>query len=51
MQLNLVIQFKSIPRDTIRSLNKVLENYQMSDGNVQIPQVLKKYFDNQNTLF
>jgi len=29
----------------------VLENYQMSDGNVKIPEVLKKYFDNQDTLF
>ena len=34
-----------------RTLIAILENYQMSDGNVQIPQVLKKYFDNQNTLF
>ena len=37
-QLNLVIQFKSISRDTISSLNKVLENYQINitkylDGN------------------
>ena len=37
-QLNLVIQFKSISRDTMRSLNKVLENYQINitkylDGN------------------
>ena len=37
-QLNLVIKFKSISRDTISSLNKVLENYQINitkylDGN------------------
>ena len=37
-QLNLVIQFKSISRDTMNSLNKVLENYQINitkylDGN------------------
>ena len=37
-QLNLVIQFKSISRDTMSSLNKVLENYQINitkylDGN------------------
>ena len=34
-----------------RTLIAVLENYQMSDGNVQVPEVLKKYFDNQDTLF
>ena len=34
-----------------RTLIAVLENYQMSDGNVKIPEVLKKYFDNQDTLF
>ena len=34
-----------------RTLIAILENYQMSDGNVQIPEVLKKYFDNQDTLF
>ena len=37
-QLNLVIEFKSISRDTISNLNKVLENYQINitkylDGN------------------
>ena len=26
-------------------------NYQTADGNVKIPDVLKKYFDNQDTLF
>ena len=34
-----------------RTLIAILENYQMSDGNVQIPKVLKKYFDHQDTLF
>ena len=34
-----------------RTLIAVLENYQMSDGNVKIPEVLKKYFNNQDTLF
>ena len=34
-----------------RTLIAILENYQTLDGNVQIPEVLKKYFDNQNTLF
>ena len=34
-----------------RTLIAILENYQMSDGNVMIPEVLKKYFDNQDTLF
>ena len=34
-----------------RTLIAILENYQMSDGNVQIPEVLKKYFDNHDTLF
>ena len=34
-----------------RTLIAILENYQMPDGNVKIPDVLKKYFDNQNTLF
>jgi len=35
-QLNLVIQFKSISRDIIHSLNKVLENYQI---------IITKYLD------
>ena len=34
-----------------RTLIAILENYQTSEGNVLIPDVLKKYFDNQNTLF
>ena len=34
-----------------RTLIAILENYQMSDGNIKIPEVLKKYFDNQDTLF
>ncbi len=34
-----------------RTLIAILENYQTLDGNVEIPEVLKKYFDNQNTLF
>ena len=34
-----------------RTLIAILENYQMSDGNVKIPEVLKKYFNNQDTLF
>ena len=33
-----------------RTLIAVLENYQTSDGNVVIPEVLKKYFNNQSTL-
>ena len=34
-----------------RTLIAILENYQTVDGNVEIPEVLKKYFDNRNTLF
>ncbi len=34
-----------------RTLIAVLENYQTADGNVIIPDALKKYFDNQDTLF
>ena len=34
-----------------RTLIAILENYQTADGNVRIPKVLKKYFDNQDTLF
>ena len=33
-----------------RTLIAILENYQTSDGNVEIPKVLQKYFNNQNTL-
>ena len=33
-----------------RTLIAILENYQTSDGNVTIPEVLRKYFDNQSTL-
>ncbi|MDC6448420.1 serine--tRNA ligase [Alphaproteobacteria bacterium] len=34
-----------------RTLIAIIENYQTEDGNVRIPEVLKKYFGNQNTLF
>ncbi len=34
-----------------RTLIAILENYQTADGNVRIPNVLKKYFDNQEHLF
>ena len=34
-----------------RTLISILENYQTVDGNVIIPDVLKKYFNNQSTLF
>ncbi len=34
-----------------RTLIAILENYQTADGNVRIPNVLKKYFDNQDNLF
>ena len=34
-----------------RTLIAILENYQTADGNVKIPEVLKKYFENQDTLF
>ena len=34
-----------------RTLIAILENYQTADGNVRIPKVLKKYFDNQEHLF
>ena len=33
-----------------RTLIAILENYQMEDGNVAIPDALKKYFNNDNTL-
>ena len=31
-----------------RTLIAILENYQMEDGNVEIPEILRKYFNNQN---
>jgi len=34
-----------------RTLIAIIENYQTEDGNVLIPEVLKKYFNNQSTLF
>ena len=34
-----------------RTLIAILENYQTDNGNVIIPDVLKKYFNNQRTLF
>ena len=34
-----------------RTLIAILENYQTDEGNVKIPEVLKKYFNNQDTLF
>ncbi len=34
-----------------RTLIAILENYQTAEGNIKIPEVLKKYFDNQDTLF
>ncbi len=34
-----------------RTLIAILENYQTPDGNVKIPNVLKKYFNNQSNLF
>jgi len=34
-----------------RTLIAILENYQTEDGNVEIPKVLKKYFNNQSHLF
>ena len=34
-----------------RTLIAILENYQTSDGNIKIPEVLKIYFDNQDVLF
>ena len=33
-----------------RTLIAILENYQMEDGNVEIPQVLRKYFNNKTLL-
>ena len=33
-----------------RTLIAILENYQMNDGNVEIPKVLQKYYNNKNTL-
>jgi len=33
-----------------RTLIAILENYQTEDGNVKIPEVLKKYFNNQSYL-
>jgi len=33
-----------------RTLIAILENYQTEDGNVKIPEVLKKYLNNQSTL-
>jgi len=34
-----------------RTLIAIIENYQTEDGNVLIPEVLRKYFDNKSTLF
>ena len=33
-----------------RTLIAILENYQTADGNVEIPKVLKKYFNGQTTI-
>ena len=33
-----------------RTLIAILENYQMEDGNVKIPEVLQKYFNNKTLL-
>ncbi len=33
-----------------RTLISILENYQMEDGNVEIPEVLRKYFNNKTLL-
>ena len=33
-----------------RTLIAILENYQTPDGNIKIPEVLKKYLNNQSTL-
>ncbi len=33
-----------------RTLIAIIENYQMEDGNIEIPEVLRKYFNNQKTL-
>ena len=33
-----------------RTLIAILENYQMEDGNVEIPEVLQKYFNNKTLL-
>ena len=33
-----------------RTLIAILENYQMEDGNVKIPEVLVKYFNNKTLL-
>mgnify|MGYP001162674873 FL=1 len=34
-----------------RTLIAILENYQTEDGNVKLPKILKKYFNNQSLLF
>ena len=33
-----------------RTIIAILENYQNSEGNVIIPEILRKYFNNQSTL-
>ena len=33
-----------------RTLIAILENYQMEDGNVEIPEVLIKYYNNKTLL-
>jgi len=33
-----------------RTLIAILENYQRADGNVEIPKVLQKYFNDQTTI-
>ena len=33
-----------------RTLIAILENYQTEDGNVMIPEVLRKYLNNQSSL-
>ena len=33
-----------------RTLIAILENYQMPNGNIKIPEVLKKYLNNSDTL-
>ena len=49
-QLNLVIQFKSISRDTMSSLNKVLENYQINITKYLDGSYVKTFFNNEMDL-
>ena len=49
-QLNLVIQFKSIPNEIIYNLNKVLQNYQININKYVDGNYVKNFFNNDKEI-